>query len=44
MAQEDKFPEITKTNREIYEGFMKFVQISAAGTILIVALMAIFLV
>ena len=44
MAQEDKFPDITQTNNEIYRGFLTFVKISGAATVAVLALMAIFLV
>ncbi len=42
MAAEDRFPDLTREHRAIWEGFVTFLKISTALCILTVALLAAF--
>ena len=44
MAGEDQFPELTKSHRETWEGFMTFTLWSGIVIVVILVLMAVFLV
>ena len=42
MAVEDRFPEMTREHREIWDGFLTFLKVGTALCILTVALLALF--
>ncbi len=42
MAVEDRFPDLTREHREIWEGFITFTKLTTAACIVIVVLLAMF--
>jgi len=44
MAAEDRFPDMTREHREIWEGFTTFIKYSTAACIVLMILLAIFVV